>query len=112
MTDQNLSKEDAQLAKMFEELVPTIDDDGFSNRVLARIEHRIRRRKMILASAVIAGAAIALWPVARLAVTLSDGLLVAATRWYDAAWLLQNQVAIVAVVLAAAAPFAIRWLEE
>lgn len=112
MTDQNQTNEDAHLTTLFRELAPTLEDDGFSERVMSRIAQRIRRRNVILATAAIIGAAIALWPLSRLAVALSNSVLVAATRWYDPAWLLQNQLVIFAVALASLAPFAIRWLEE
>jgi hypothetical protein len=41
-----------------------------------------------------------------------EGLLIAATRWTDAAWLLQNQVLVAGALLALAAPAVVRWLEQ
>jgi len=112
VTDQNRTNEDARFAALFQELTPTLQNNGFSERVMAQIARRVRRRNFILSAAAIIGVAVALWPLSKLAVAFGNGLMLAATRWNDPAWVLQNQLLIVAVVLAALAPFAIRWLED
>jgi hypothetical protein len=112
MTEKNQTNEDARFATLFQEFSPALQDDGFSERVMARIARRTRRRNIVLSAAAIIGGTIALWPLSRLAVTFGNGLLLAATKWHDPAWLLQNQLLIFAVILAGLAPFAIRWLEE
>jgi hypothetical protein len=112
VTDQNKTKEDARFTALFQEMSPALQDDGFSEQVMIRIARQARRRNMVLSIAAIIGGAVALWPLSRLAVVFGKGLFIAATRWNDPAWILQNQLLIFAVVLACLAPFAIRWLEE
>ena len=112
MTDQIQKNEDARLTTLFQEMSPTLPDDGFSEQVMIRIARQARRRNMVLSIAAIIGGAVALWPLSRLAVVFGKGIFLAATRWNDPTWILQNQLLIFAVVLACLAPFAIRWLEE
>lgn len=112
MTEQIHLNEDARIAALFQELSPNLDNNGFSERVMARIARQVRQRNIVMACAAIAGGTFALWPLSRLVVSFVNGLLVAATRWHDPTWIIQNQLLIFAVILAGLAPFAIRWLEE
>ena len=112
MTEQNQTNEEARFTALFQELTPQLQDDGFSEKVMARIARHARRRNIVLSVAAIIGGAVALWPLSKLAVIFANGLLLTATRWNDPSWVLQNQLMIFAVVLAGLAPFAIRWLEE
>lgn len=57
------------------------------------------------------GGVSALGPLSELAVLLSEGLVVALTRWNDPAWLAQNQALVIAALLALAVPDANRLLE-
>ena len=83
-------------------------------------------RRVVLGTAVIVGGALALGPLSELSVLiselsvllsgvpvlLSDGLVTVATSWNDPAWLAQNRVALILILLAVASPGAIRLLER
>ena len=104
--------EESRLSELFRSLNPPLADDGFSGIVLRRIRRRRWLRGSILGGAAVIGGVLAFGPLYELAVLLSEGLVVAATRWSDAGWLAQNQVIVVAALLALVLPGAIRLLEK
>ena len=112
-------EEEGRLSELFEALTPPLEDAGFSASVVRRIRRRAWLRRMVLGAAVIVGGALALGPISELSVLLSgllsllsDGLVTVATSWNDPAWLVQNRVALILVLLAVASPVAIRLLER
>jgi anti-sigma factor RsiW len=90
-------------------------DDGFADRVMARIESRIRTRRLVLALAVLLGAGIALvaaWPLGQLLLTLSDdlGSLFVGASGTD--WLTEYRTLIAGAVLAFLTPAVAALLED
>ena len=112
LTPKEGTRQEARLSEVFQTLTPRLEDEGFSSRVLGRIGRRLWLRRLVLGTAVAVGGVLALGPVTELAVMLSEGLVVAATRWNDPAWLAQNQALLVLSLLAVACPGAIRLLEQ
>lgn len=112
-------EEENRLSELFEALTPPLEDEGFSANVLRRIGRRVWLRRTVLGTAVVAGGVLALGPLSELSVLLSglpvllsEGLITVATNWNDPAWLAQNRVALILVLLAVASPGAIRLLER
>ena len=112
-------EEEGRLSELFEALTPPLDDKGFSANVVRRIRRRIWLRRVVLGTAVIVGGALALGPLSELSVLvsgvpvlLSDGLVTVATSWNDPAWLAQNRLVLIMVILAASIPGAIRLLDR
>lgn len=112
-------EEEGRLAELFEATTPPLEDEGFSTNVMRRIRRRVWLRRAVLGTAVIVGGVLALGPLSELSVLLSgvpvllsDGLVTVATSWNDPAWLAQNRVALILVLLAVASPGAIRLLER
>ena len=90
-------------------------DDGFADRVMARIESRIRTRRLVLALAVMLGAGIVLvaaWPLGQLVLTLSDdlGSLFVGASGTD--WLTEYRTLIAGAVLAFLTPAVAALLED
>ena len=111
-------EEERRLSELFETLTPPLEDGRFSTIVLRRIRRRVWLRRVVLATASVIGGALALGPlselsilVSELPILLSDGLLTVATSWNDPAWLAQNRMILIVVVLAASIPGAIRLLD-
>lgn len=111
--------EEGRLSELFETLTPPLEDEGFSAIVLRRIRRRVWLRRAVLGAAVIVGGALALGPLSELSVliaglpaVLSEGLIATATNWNDPAWLAQNRLVLIMVVLAASIPGAIRLLDR
>ena len=99
--------------------LPPLDDEGFSATVLRRIRRRVWLRRAVLGTAVVVGGVLAFGPLSELSVLisgvpvlLSDGLITVATNWNDPAWLAQNRLILILILLAVASPGAIRLLER
>ena len=102
--------EDAALRALFA-AAPEPADDGFSQRVVARIGSRIHRRRLIIAFAVIVGAGIAAWPLGVMILQFSDslrGLLVSAA---GTDWIREYPTIIAGAVLALLTPVVAALLE-
>jgi hypothetical protein len=69
----NFEREDRALRALFLAASEPADD-GFSDRVIGRIGARVRRRRLVIALAVVIGVAIAAWPLAQLILQASDGI--------------------------------------
>ena len=111
--------EEGRLSELFQALTPPVEDEGFSASVVRRIRRRAWLRRMVLGAAVVVGGVLAFGPLSELSVLLSgvpvllsDGLITVATSWNDPAWLAQNRLVLVMVVLAASIPGAIRLLDR
>ena len=112
-------EEEGRLSELFEALTPPLEDEGFSALVVRRIRRRAWLRRAVLGAAVVVGGVLALGPLSELSVLisgvpvlLSEGLVTAATSWNDPAWLAQNRLILIMVVLAASIPGAIRLLDR
>ena len=112
-------EEEGRLSELFQALTPPVEDEGFSASVVRRIRRRAWLRRMVLGAAVVVGGVLAFGPLSELSVLLSgvpvllsDGLISVATSWNDPAWLAQNRLVLVMVVLAASIPGAIRLLDR
>ncbi|MDE0006031.1 MAG: hypothetical protein OXQ29_25345 [Rhodospirillaceae bacterium] len=112
-------EEEGRLSELFQALTPPVEDEGFSASVVRRIRRRAWLRRMVLGAAVVVGGVLAFGPLSELSVLLSgvpvllsDGLITVATSWNDPAWLAQNRLVLVMVVLAASIPGAIRLLDR
>lgn len=112
-------EEEGRLSELFEALTPPLEDEGFSALVVRRIRRRVWLRRLVLGTAVVVGGVLALGPLSELSVliaglpaVLSEGLIAAATNWNDPAWLAQNRLVLITVVLAASIPGAIRLLDR
>lgn len=112
-------EEEGRLTELFQALTPPVEDEGFSASVVRRIRRRAWLRRMVLGAAVVVGGVLAFGPLSELSVLLSgvpvllsDGLITVATSWNDPAWLAQNRLVLVMVVLAASIPGAIRLLDR
>lgn len=112
-------EEEGRLSELFETLTPPLEDEGFSAIVLRRIRRRVWLRRAVLGTAVVAGGVLALGPLSELSILISgvpvllaDGLITLATSWNDPAWLAQNRLVLIMVVLTASIPGAIRLLDR
>ena len=112
-------EEEGRLSELFEALTPPLEDEGFSALVVRRIRRRAWLRRTVLGAAVVVGGVLALGPLSQLSVLisgvpvlLSEGLVTVATSWNDPAWLAQNRLVLIMVVLAASIPGAIRLLDR
>ena len=112
-------EEEGRLSELFEALTPPLEDEGFSALVVRRIRRRAWLRRTVLGAAVVVGGVLALGPLSELSVLisgvpvlLSEGLVTVATSWNDPAWLAQNRLVLIMVVLAASIPGAIRLLDR
>ena len=105
-------EEERRLSELFRPLNPPLADEGFSRIVLRRIRRRRWLRSTVLGAAAVVGGVLAFGPIYELAVLLSEGLVVAATRWNDPDWAAQHQALAVTVLVALALPGAIRLLER
>ena len=112
-------EEEGRLSELFEALTPPLEDEGFSANVVRRIRRRAWLRRTVLGAAVIVGGVLALGPLSELSVLisgvpvlLSEGLVTVATNWNDPAWLAQNRMVLIMVVMAASIPGAIRLLDR
>ena len=112
MTEQNDSREDEQFVAMFRDLVPSVADDRFADVVVRRIQRPLWVRRVVLFLAVVIGGTLGIGPLWETAVSLSNGLMAAATRWHDPGWLIANESLLIAVLLMAASPLAIRLFER
>ena len=106
------SDEERRLSALFRPLNPALADEGFSRIVLRRIRRRRWLRATVLGTAAVIGGVLAFGPVYELSVLLSEGLVVAATRWNDPTWVAQHQALVITVLLALALPGTIRLLER
>ena len=111
-------EEEGRLSELFQALTPPLEDEGFSANVVRRIRRRAWLRRVVIGAAVVVGGVLAFGPLSELSVLLSgvpvllsDGLITVATSWNDPAWLAQNRMVLVMVVLAASIPGAIRLLD-
>ena len=104
--------EEHRLSELFQTLNPPLRDEGFTGIVSRRIRRRLWLRRIVLGTAVLVGEILALGPVSELAVLLAEGLIEAATRWHDPAWLAQNQALLIVALLAVAWPGAMRLLDD
>jgi MFS family permease len=102
---------DEALRALFAEL-PDPPDEGFSERVVGRIASRVRRRRLIIAAAVLVGALIAVWPVGQLLLQLSDGLRDLAVGIAGRDWLSEYRTPILGVGLAFLTPVVAALLED
>ena len=112
-------EEEGRLSELFVALTPPLEDEGFSSIVVRRIRRRAWLRRAVLGAAVIVGGVLALGPLSELSVLisgvpllLSENLVTVATSWNDPAWLAQNRMVLIMVVLAASIPGAIRLLDR
>ena len=105
-------EEERRLSELFQTLNPPLPDEGFSGTVLRRVKRRLWLRRIVLGTAAVVGGVLALGPLFELAVMLSEGIVAAATRWNDPAWLAQNQALVITLLAALALPGAIRLLER
>ena len=112
MSSAATHEEERRIAELFQALNPPLEDDGFSGAVTRRIGRRLWLRRVVLGAAVLAGGVLAFGPLSGLSVLLSEGLVTIATRWNDPVWLEQNRMILIAAVLAASIPGAIRLLER
>ena len=113
------TEEEVRLSALFETLTPPLEDEGFSAIVTRRIRRRVLLRRVVLGAAVFIGGVLALGPlfelsvqISGLSVLLAEGLVSVATSWNDPAWLAQNRMVLILVVLAVASPGAVRLLER
>ena len=119
-TDRPVSpEEEMRLSALFETLTPPLEDEGFSAIVTRRIRRRVWLRRVVLGAAVFIGGVLALGPLFELSVQMSglsvllaEGLVSVATSWNDPAWLAQNRMVLILVLLAVASPGAVRLLER
>jgi MFS family permease len=102
---------DEALRALFADLADP-PDQGFSDRVIGRIAGRIRRRRLIIAAAVIAGGLIAAWPLGQLLLQLSEELgdLIVGMAGTD--WLNEYRTLILGVGLAFLTPVVAALLED
>jgi hypothetical protein len=87
-------------------------DDGFSGRVMARIGARIRRRRLVIAVAVLAGALVAAWPVAQLLLQFSSSLRTFVAGFAGTDWLADYQTLLAGAALAFLTPVVAALLED
>ena len=90
-------------------------DDGFADRVMARIEARVRTRRLVLALAVMLGAGIVLfaaWPLGQLLLTFSDNLRSLFVGASGTDWLTEYRTLIAGAVLAFLTPAVAALLED
>ncbi len=87
-------------------------DDGFSGRVMDRIGARIRRRRLIIALAVLAGTLVAAWPVTQLLLQFSDGLRTVVANFAGTNWLAEYQTLLAGAALAFLTPVVAALLED
>ncbi len=112
MTEQNDRREDEQLAAMFRDLAPSVADDGFTDVVVQRIRRPLWMRRVVLFLAVVIGGTLGIGSLWELAVDLGNGLMVSASRWHDPGWFIANESLLIAVLLLAGSPLAIRLFER
>jgi hypothetical protein len=104
--------EDARLKLLFSAAAHPVADAGFSERVMARVAHAARRRRLVLGVAGAASALIAAQPVWQMARTLGTGLAERGDLWTNYAWVLSSRYVLVAGVALLFAPRIVRWLED
>lgn len=88
---------------------PDIADDGFSGRVMQRIERRSRLRRWLLPGATLAGGLLAAAPASRLLVWLGESLTPAASGMALSNGVLESSL--LGLLLCGAAVAALRLLE-
>ncbi len=112
MTEKIDRREEEQFAAMFQELAPSVADDGFTDLVVRRIQRPLWIRRVVLVLAVVIGGALGIGPLWELAVGLGNGLTALATQWQDPGWLIANESLLIAVLLVAGSPLAVRLFER
>jgi hypothetical protein len=112
MTNHLPEDEDARLGVLFQAAAAPIADDGFSQRVLARVAVGAARRRLVLGTTALVGVAIAAapaWTLARWlgeALTANVGQFAALNTWAT------SPIVLAAAALVLVAWRALRWLEE
>ena len=112
MTDDR--RADDLLRELFAGM-PEPRDDGFADRVMARIESRIRTRRLVIALAVMLGAAIVLvaaWPLGQLVLSLSGNLQDLFVGASGTDWLTEYRTLIAGAVLAFLTPAVAALIED
>ena len=91
-----------------------IADDGFSERVIGRIRRRLWLRRLTLPCAMIIGGAIAIQPLAELALAAARLLMAMPDELVrlPVTWLPQIQYVVIAAMLLGAGMLGVRMLEE
>ena len=110
MADPERQADDA-LRALFATL-PEPADDGFSELVMGRIGRRTRRRRVMIAAAVVAGALIAAWPLGQLMLQLSDGLRQLAISDEVTGWATEHRTLLAGIALASLTPLLAALLED
>jgi hypothetical protein len=112
MRDSLPEDEDSRLKTMFLSGAQPLADDGFSDAVMRRVARHVWRRRLLLATAAVAGLIFAVQPAWHFATTLGQQLAVLGARWPDMAWLLHTPLALAAGLLLIVGPGLLQWLEE
>lgn len=103
--------EDQALRALFEH-PPRVEDGGFTDRVMARVQRQRLLRRMILATAMGIGLAISLAPAAATLVAMSAALPGLMGQWIPGDWISPPLVLAALVVTALFLPGVVRMLEE
>lgn len=111
MTEQQLDKEDRWLQQQFSAALPELPDQGFSKRVAHRIRVRSMLRTGLPLAAVLAGAAVVVWPAVELLGAFGQQLaFVGQLDWqslFEA-----NKTIVFGLILGGLSPLAISLLED
>ena len=112
MAEKLKDAEDRLLESMF--AAEPIADDGFSDRVVARIRRRLWIRRLALPVAMIVGGGIAAKPMAQIAVAVGKLLTVMPQDllMVPTDWLPQLQLVVVGALLLVAGSLGLRMLED
>lgn len=105
------AREDQALRALFG-AAPEPADYGFTDRVMGRIGARVRRRRLIIALAVVLGIGIAAWPLAQLVLQAAEGIQVLVVEAVGIDWLEQYRPLLAAALLAFVTPVLVALLEE
>ncbi len=103
--------EDQALRALFEH-PPRVEDGGFTDRVMARVQRQRLRRRMILATAMGIGLAISLAPAAATLIAMSAALPGLMGQWIPRDWISPPLVLAALVATALFLPNMVRMLEE
>jgi hypothetical protein len=108
--DYRMDDDDRRLQALFAH--PPLDDNGFSERVVRKLERRIRLRQLIVPFAALVGGVISAGPALQLINRLTSEVQVASAAMAGASANVPFVPASVLLVAALAAAAALRWLER
>ncbi len=110
MGDYRMDDDDRRLQALFAH--SPLDDNGFSERVIHKLESKTRLRRLLLAIAILAGGLIAARPAMQLAGRLVTEMQGVATGVAEVSEMISFLPAALAVSAALAGVAALRWLER